>query len=325
MSKILEVKSALDLCNKQREFLNSCMNFHIEYDLMFEKDADEIKELYNNLKEYRINEIHKECESLTYILNNMNNIKEKEINGIKLLKAPFYYRVKGDEPTGHTNRCVLKIGNTVLKIRKDDKNAPDCWNWCKMNSLLIEIYFQKLSKKLIKNSEIKDMVIVPEIYNYGIFKSNGETYSFIEAEYIEDAIANQISCNIENIDEITIILSKYVSKYKNCIRFINTNLSLYCIDDVNISKYIFNIEDVSEEIKKMGVRRVLEKCYIILSTYKYETNELVFNPNIYMSKDDKLVLIDFDSYSRIKTSKYYFFRLFKIVWTNEVIKNWEYN
>ena len=169
------------------------------------------------------------------------------------------------------------------------------------------------------------MVIVPEIYNYGIFKSNGETYSFIEAEYIEDAIANQISCNIENIDEITIILSKYVSKYKNCIRFINTNLSLYCIDDVNISKYIFNIEDVSEEIKKMGVRRVLEKCYIILSTYKYETNELVFNPNIYMSKDDKLVLIDFDSYSRIKTSKYYFFRLFKIVWKNEVIKNWEYN
>ena len=322
MSKLLEVESELELCHKQKEFLNSFLNFHIEYDLIFEKDVDEIKKVYNSFKKYRINNTHRECESLKYILNNMNTIKEKEVNEIKLLKKPYDYICVSTNKSIAYDRCVLKIENSVIKIYLLKKKLPACWNWNTMNSLSIEIYFQKLSKTIIENSEIKDMVIVPEIYDYGIFEINNDYYLFFETEYIEDFISKQISYNIDYIDKITNILSKFISKYKKCVEFINTNLSLYCIDDANISKYIFTIEDVSEEIKKMGILRLLTKLYIILNNDKFINNTLVFNSNVYMSNDDKIVIIDFDSYSRKKVSKHFFFRLFNVLWKTEMVKKW---
>lgn len=325
MSELLEFVDKLEVSNKQSDFFNSYLDFHLEYDLIFEKDVDDIKKIFNSFNEYRINETHKESDSLKYILNNINKIKQKEINGIKFLKKPTDYVKIDTKKSMHPDRCVFKLENSVFKIHAFQSKGSLCWNWNKINSFSTEIYFQKLSKKLIKNSEIKDMVIVPEIYNYGIIKMNGRGYMFLETEYIEDILSSQLRCSIKNIEESTNILFNFLGKYKKYIGYINKNLCLYCMDDANCSKYIFSlsIEDISTEIEKLGLNKLLEKLYITTKTDSFITSDTIFHSNTYISQDDKLVLIDFDSYTRKELSKYSFFRLFDIIWRNEIIKNWE--
>jgi hypothetical protein len=322
MSNILEFETEIEICDKQCEFLNRFLEFTLEHELIIEKDVDEIKKIYHGFKEYRINETQKESDSLKYILNNINTIKEKEINGITIFKKPYDYRYEDTNKSMHPNRCVIKLGNSVFKIFKFHKNSALCWNWNKINTVSTEIYFNRLSINLIQNSEIKNMVVAPETYKYGTFKNGNESYYFVETEFIEDELSNKVFRHIENRDEIINLLSIFFSKYKKCIGFINTSLSLYCIDDAKTSKYIFGIDDISDEIEKVGVHGFLNRCYIIRNINNNK-NELVFNSNVYISNEDKLVLVDFDSYSRTNVTKYYFFRLFEVVWKNEIYKNWQ--